>query len=138
VFSTGSAYDSANAEVESATTGTPGVLSSKYCAYGQGDGCEELAGGNQLILELQRRSSANKEKIIAEAENAFYNKNYPDFLAVVGKTMVQKPDGSGFILVDDAELSKLKQNGKITLAYPKAMGGKFTDLTQKPIPVLKE
>ena len=74
-------------------TTIPGVISSKYCAYGQGDDCSDLAEGNPLILELQRRSSANKEKIITDAQNAYYNKNYPDFMKAVGKTMVQKPDG---------------------------------------------
>ena len=45
---------------------------------------------------------------------------------------------SGFILLEDGEFSKLKQEGRVTLAYPKTLNGKFTDLTQKPIPVLKE
>ena len=39
------------------------VISSKYCAYGEGAGCEDLAEGNPLILELQQRSSKNKETI---------------------------------------------------------------------------
>ena len=39
------------------------VISSKYCAYGTGDGCEDLAEGNELIKELQARSAANKEAI---------------------------------------------------------------------------
>ena len=38
---------------------------SKYCAFGEGDGCEELAEGNELIRQLQARSAANKEAIQA-------------------------------------------------------------------------
>ena len=113
------------------------VISSKYCAYGEGDGCEDLAEGNPLILELQRKSSANKETIQKEARDAFYVKNYPDWFASVGKTMVKKPDGT-YMVVDDAELSELKAQNKIGIEYAKTMGGKVTDLTQKPIMVLKE
>lgn len=39
------------------------VISSKYCAYGTGDGCEDLAEGNELIKQLQARSAANKDAI---------------------------------------------------------------------------
>ena len=46
------------------------------------------------------RFSRNKEAIQQEARNAYYMKNYPDFFASVGKTMVKKSDGS-FFLVDD-------------------------------------
>ena len=35
----------------------------KYCAFGTGDGCEDLAEGNEYIRELQARSAANKEAI---------------------------------------------------------------------------
>ena len=37
------------------------VISGKYCAYGSGDGCEDLAEGNELIKQLQAKSAANKE-----------------------------------------------------------------------------
>lgn len=40
------------------------VISSKFCAYGTGDGCEDLAEGNAFIKELQAKSAANKETII--------------------------------------------------------------------------
>lgn len=72
-----------------------------------------------------------------EARNAYYMKNYPDFFAVVGKNMVKKPDGS-FMLVEESELKQLIKDNKIGLEFPKAMGGKVTDLTQKPIMVLKD
>ena len=39
------------------------VISSKYCAYGEGDGCDDLAEGNAYIKELQQRSAAKKEVI---------------------------------------------------------------------------
>ena len=49
--------------------------------------------------------------------------------------MVKKSDGT-FELFDDAELSELKKAGKIKIERATAMGGKVTDLTQKPIMVL--
>jgi CRISPR/Cas system CMR-associated protein Cmr3 (group 5 of RAMP superfamily) len=51
--------------------------------------------------------------------------------------MVKKPDGT-FMLVSDAELAQLKKENKIGVEVPKTMAGKFTDLTQKPIIILKE
>ncbi|KAG7338159.1 hypothetical protein IV203_026027 [Nitzschia inconspicua] len=114
-----------------------GVISSKYCAYGEGEGCDDLAEGNPLILELQRKSSANKETIQKEARDAFYMKNYPDWFASVGKSMVKKPDGS-FMVVTDEELAALKAQNRIGLEYARTMGGKVADITQKPIMVLKE
>lgn len=114
-----------------------GVISSKFCAYGEGEGCADLAEGNPLIIELQRKSSANKEAIQQEAQNAFYMKNYPDWFTTVGKTLVKKPDGS-FMVVNDEELANLKAQNKIGIEYARAMGGKVTDVTQKPILVLKE
>ena len=39
------------------------VISSKFCAYGTGDGCEDLAEGNEFIKVLQAKSAANKETI---------------------------------------------------------------------------
>jgi hypothetical protein len=117
--------------------GNVDVISSKYCAYGEGDGCQDLAEGNPFILELQRKSAANKETIQQEARNAFYMKNYPDWFASVGKSMIKKPDGT-FMVVTDKELAVLKAQNKIGLEYAKTMGGKVTDVTQKPIMVLKE
>lgn len=114
-----------------------GVISGKYCAYGEGEGCDDLAEGNPLILELQRKSAANRETAQREARNAFYMKNYPDWFASVGKTMVKKPDGT-FIVVSDEELADLKAQNKVGLEYAKTMGGKIADVTQKPIMVLKE
>jgi hypothetical protein len=37
------------------------IISSKYCAYGSGNDCEDLAEGNELIRALQEKSRVNKE-----------------------------------------------------------------------------
>jgi hypothetical protein len=39
-----------------------GVLSSKYCASGVGEGCTDLSEGNDLIRSLQEKSALNREK----------------------------------------------------------------------------
>jgi len=165
------------------------VISSKYCASGQGEGCDDLSEGNEFIRKLQEKSAVNAEmyaqvrrqslgemtqrvfcllrlwmKIpsrlppcgsprnllahpmtaplfffyIQQNRQAYYMKNYPDFFAAgYDKTLIKKRDGT-FMLVDGSELQKLKDDNKLDLEIPKAMGGKVTDLTQKPILVLKE
>ena len=64
-------------------------------------------------------------------------KNYPDFFASLNppKFLVQKPDGT-FGIYTEEELVPLKKAGRIRVQQPKTMGGKVTDLTQKPIMVL--
>ena len=114
------------------------VQASKFCAYGEGDDCENLAEGNPFILELQRKSAANKQANIDSAKNAFYAKNYPDWFATVGKTMIMKESDGTFIVVDKAELAKLWDENKISVTTPTTMGGKIKDVTQKPMLVLKE
>jgi hypothetical protein len=64
-------------------------------------------------------------------------KNYPDYFASIGKTMLKKADGSGYVLVTDSELTQLFKSNRIALEIPTSMGGKVRDLTQKPIMVLK-
>lgn len=86
-----------------------------------------------LIYSLNY-SLANQSK---DAKYAYYMKNYPDWFATVGKTMVKKPDGS-FMLVSDEEMMVLRRENKIGVENVKAMGGKVADLTQKPVLVLKE
>lgn len=51
--------------------------------------------------------------------------------------MIKKADGT-FLLVDGEELMALKKENKIGIENMKAMGGKVSDLTQKPVLVLKE
>ncbi|GKY98792.1 hypothetical protein MPSEU_000835400 [Mayamaea pseudoterrestris] len=110
---------------------------SQYCASGIGDGCNDLAEGNDFIKTLQEKSAANKDKYTKEALNAYYMKNYPDFFASSGKKLVRKPDGS-FILLDEAEIDRLSRANKLSTEMPRALKGRVTDLTQKPILVLKE
>jgi len=112
------------------------VLQSKGCAMGEGDGCSDLAE-NEFIRNLQEKSALKKEQYVKEALDAYNMKNYPDFFQTVGKVLVKTSDGS-FKTFSDEEFAKLKADGKVTLEIPKAMGGKVTDLTQKPILVLKE
>ncbi|CAB9529873.1 expressed unknown protein [Seminavis robusta] len=119
------------------TSDANAVISSKACASGRGEGCDDLAEGNEFIRSLQEKSAVKADVYAKEARDAYYMKNYPDFFAVVGKIMVKKPDGS-FILVEESELKALMQDNKISLEFPKAMGGKVTDLTQKPVMVLNE
>lgn len=64
-------------------------------------------------------------------------KNYPDVFAVSDKRMVRKADGS-FALFSMEEMKELRNAGKIKIEYPKTKGGTISDLTQKPILVLKE
>ena len=109
------------------------------CAYGVGDGCDELSEGNEFIKELQRKSSKSKEAAQKEYLSAYQMKNYPDFFASLNppKYMVKQPDGS-IKLYEDQELTELKKAGKIRLERPMAMGGQVVDITQKPILVLVE
>jgi hypothetical protein len=57
------------------------------------------------------------------------------FFAPVGKSLVKKPDDS-FIIVSDSKLDQLKKEGRLTTEIYKTKGGKYTDVTQKPIIVL--
>jgi hypothetical protein len=47
------------------------VLSSKYCAYGSGEDCEDLAEGNEFIRQLQAKSAANKDKNVLVCNELF-------------------------------------------------------------------
>lgn len=64
-------------------------------------------------------------------------RNYPDVFAVSDKRMVMKSDGS-FALFTPGEVTDMVNEGKIIIQYPKTMGGRVTDLTQKPVLVLKD
>lgn len=115
------------------------VLSSKYCAGGVGEGCEDRAEGNEYIKRLQEKSAANREANAKEALLAYQMKNYPDFFASLNppRYLVKKPDGT-FEVFTDAELAELKKAGKIgvEIAQYRKAGGR--DVTQKRILVLKE
>lgn len=64
-------------------------------------------------------------------------KNYPDWFASVGKTLVKKPDGS-FVALDEGEVAKLRKENKLAREVQKTKGGQVVDYTQKPVLVLKE
>lgn len=113
------------------------VLGSAQCAQGVGEGCEDRAEGNEFIKALQEKSAANREANTREALNSFYQRNYPDVFASTGKTMVKKPDGT-FDVFSDAEMAQLRKENKLGVEIPMAKGGKYQDLTQKRILILKE
>jgi hypothetical protein len=113
------------------------VLSSGFCAQGVGEGCEDRSEGNEFMKSLQEKSAANREANTREALNAYWVKNYPDAFASTGKTMVKKQDGT-FAIFSNAEMDELRKNNKIGVEIPTAKGGKYQDLTQKRILILKE
>lgn len=49
------------------------------CAQGVGGKCEELAEGNPLILELQKKSAQNRLKYQKEELESYWNRNYKEF-----------------------------------------------------------
>ena len=64
-------------------------------------------------------------------------KNYPDWFASVGKTLIKKSDGT-FIALDDAEVAQLRKDNKLSFEIPKTKGGQVVDYTQKPVLTLKD
>ena len=64
-------------------------------------------------------------------------KNYPDYFASMGRNLVKKADGT-FIVVTNEEMEELIEKGKVKVEIANTKGGKFRDLTQKPIMVLNE
>jgi len=111
------------------------VIESKVCTAGVGDGCDDLAEGNEFIKSLQRKSAENREANLKDATLAYQIKNYPDVFASLSppKFMVMKADGSGFLLMTAEELEPLKQKGKIKLEKGTAFGGKTQDMTRKNV-----
>ncbi len=53
------------------------IIRSNKCAYGEGLGCDDLAGDNELIKQLQRKSAERKEAEQKEYLSAYQMKNYP-------------------------------------------------------------
>jgi hypothetical protein len=130
----------ANAAVEAVrtTAGQNGIIRSKGCYQGTGDGCTELSENNALIQQLQQQSIANRERNEKEALYAYYMKNYPDFFNSIGQVLVKKSSDNTFVLMTPQEVERLKGLGKLTYETPKTRGGTIVDYTQKPILVLKE
>lgn len=74
-----------------------------------------------------------------EALSAYNMKNYPDFFASLNppRFLVMKEETGNFEALTEEELSVLRKKNLIRVEQPKAKGGKFTDLTQKPILIWK-
>ena len=137
----GTTFPSATAALTDDINNTPPqnvIRAPGLCAYGAGEGCDALSENNVYIQQLQQRSRDNGETNKQEALDAYYTKNYPDVFAVSDQKMVRKANGMGYVLYTTEEVQTLRDDGKIRLEYPKAMGGRVTDLTRKPILVLVE
>jgi len=65
-------------------------------------------------------------------------KNYPDYFSSTGQQLVKKKSDGKFITLSEKEFIELSKAGKINMEIPKAKGGKFQDLTQRPTMVLLE
>ena len=115
-----------------------GIIRSKGCYQGTGDGCTELSENNPLIQQLQQQSIKNRERNEKEALYAYYMKNYPDFFNSIGQVLVKKMSDDSFVLMTPQEAERLQGLGKLTYEIPKTRGGTIVDLTQKPILVLNE
>jgi hypothetical protein len=85
-----------------------------------------------IFLPLGKTTTTKKQ----EARDAYYNKNYPDWFASVGKVMIKKADGS-YMVVTDGEAAALQKAGRLTFQSATTKGGGI-DYTQKPILTLKE
>ncbi|EKX33819.1 hypothetical protein GUITHDRAFT_155928 [Guillardia theta CCMP2712] len=83
---------------------------SNSCAQGVGGKCEELAEGNPLIMELQKRSAANRLKYQKEELESYWNRNYKDFFdnsctAQNRKcNFVQREDGTWAVIDKDSTI----------------------------------
>jgi hypothetical protein len=64
-------------------------------------------------------------------------KNYVDYFATLNQVMIQKKDGT-FFLVSNQEYDTLLRQNQLRFVQPTTRGGKMIDMTQKPIVVLKE
>ena len=70
------------------------LLAGQTCTAGEGDGCDALAEGNELILKLQKKSRENRaknERELFELTNA--KLGYDEYLMTNGKNLVLKEDG---------------------------------------------
>jgi hypothetical protein len=124
-------------EVETGSVGK-GIIRSKGCYQGMGDGCVELSDNNALIQQLQQKSLQNRERNEKEALYAYYMKNYPDFFTSIGQVMIKKSSDNTFLLVTPQEAERMKALNQLSYEIPKTRGGTIIDYTQKPILILKE
>lgn len=111
------------------------VIQVDPCVLGEGSGCEDRDGSNDFVRELQRKSAERQEEYKKEALNAYNMKNYPDYFKTLNppRTLVQKRSDGSFLALTDDEINTLRRSNKIGTSMAKTMGGRVTDLTQKPV-----
>lgn len=89
--------------------------SAERCENGEGAACDRLAGGSELILELQKQSRDNKEKNAKQLyEQTVRNLNYGEYFDAVDKNLVQLPDGK-FAAYDIETYTKMRKEGRIKI-----------------------
>jgi hypothetical protein len=92
-----------------------GEGSAERCENGQGEACNRLAEGNELILKLQEQSRVNKEKNARQLyEQTIRNLNYGEYFDALDKNLVQLPNGK-FASYDIETYTKLRKDGKIKI-----------------------
>jgi len=92
-----------------------GEGSAERCESGEGEACDKLAGGSELILELQEQSRINKEKNAKQLyEQTIRNLNYGEYFDAVNKNLVQLPNGK-FAAYDIETYTQMRKDGKIRI-----------------------
>ena len=85
------------------------------CVYGEGDGCADVAEGNELILKLQQKSRENKAKNELELyEKTTAMLGYDDFMIASGKVMVRTDASGKFKALTTEEYYAAKKAGRIS------------------------
>ena len=76
----------------------------------QGEACEKLADGNELVLQLQKQSRDNKEKNARKLyEQTVRALNYGEYLDAFDKNLVQLPNGK-FAAYDMETYTRLRKD----------------------------
>ncbi len=90
-----------------------GEGSDERCENGEGAACERLAEGNELIMKLQEKSRANKEKNArAQYDKTVRMLQYGDYFDAMDKNLVQMPNGK-YTTLDMQTYWKLRKEGRI-------------------------
>lgn len=90
-----------------------GEGSSERCENGEGEACERLSDGNDLIKKLQAQSRANKEKNKQALQDMTYKQlGYSDFFDTVDQNLVQLPNGT-YARLSMEEYVGLRKAGRI-------------------------
>ena len=83
------------------------------CENGEGEACDRLAEGNELVKKLQAQSKANKEKNARELMDKTYMQlGYSDFFDAYDKNLVKLANGS-YVALDMETYSQLRKEGRI-------------------------